>query len=64
MRQWRENVWRNAERLENAKSDEERAAVAADIKSYAAEWARGIASSETPGYRAQRDSYCEQRLGD
>ena len=62
VRQWRENVWRNAERLVNATSDEERAEVAADIKSYAAEWARGIASSQTPGYRAQRDSYCEERL--
>jgi hypothetical protein len=63
VRQWRENVWRNAERLVNAKDDEERAEIAADIKSYAAEWARGIASTPTPGYRAQRDAYCEQQLG-
>src|SRR5688500_17383773 len=63
VRQWRENVWRNAERLVNAKDDAEREAVAADIKSYAAEWARGIAASPTPGYRAQRDAYCEQQLG-
>jgi hypothetical protein len=63
VRQWRENVWRNAERLVNAKDDEERAEVAADIKSYAAEWARGIASTPSPGYRAQRDAYCKQQLG-
>ena len=62
VRQWRENVWRNAERLVNAKDDAERAEVAADIKSYAAEWARGIASTPAPGYRAQRDTYCEQQL--
>ena len=30
VREWREQVWRNAERLVNAKSDEERAAVAAE----------------------------------
>jgi hypothetical protein len=63
VRQWREQVWRNAERLVNAKDDSERAQVAADIKSYAAEWAQGIASTPSPGYRAQRDAYCEQQLG-
>jgi hypothetical protein len=63
VREWRERVWRNAERLVNAKDDAERAEVAADIKSYAAEWARGIASTSTPGYRAQRDAYCAQQLG-
>ncbi|HEY8001585.1 MAG: DUF5995 family protein [Vicinamibacteria bacterium] len=63
VRQWRENVWRNAERLVNAQSDEERAAVAADIQAYAAEWARGIAATPTPGYRATRDAYCAQQLG-
>jgi len=63
VRQWRENVWRNAEKLVNAKDDEERAAVAQDIKSNAAEWAQGIASTPSPGYRAQRDAYCQQQLG-
>jgi hypothetical protein len=64
VRQWRENVWRNAEKLVNAKSDAERAQVAADIQSSAAEWARGIASTPTPGYRATRDAYCHQQLGE
>ena len=62
VRQWREQVWRNAERLVNAKDDAERAEVAADIQSYAAEWARGIAATPSPGYRAQRDAYCAQQL--
>ena len=62
VRQWREQVWRNAERLVNAKDDAERAEVAADIKSYAAEWARGIAAAPASGYRAQRDAYCEAQL--
>ena len=43
--------------------DAERAAVAADIQSYAAEWARGIAAAPFPGYRATRDEYCAQQLG-
>jgi hypothetical protein len=63
VRQWRENVWRNAEKLVNAKTDAERADVAAQIQDYAAEWARGIASTPTPGYRATRDAYCAQQLG-
>ncbi len=62
VRQWRENVWRNAERLVNAKSDAERADVAAQIEAYAAEWARNIAATPQPGYRAQRDAYCQQQL--
>ena len=63
VRQWRENVWRNAERLVNAKSDEERAAVAADIQSYAAAWAEGIAAAPFPGARESRDAYCAEQLG-
>ena len=63
VRQWRENVWRNAERLVNAKTDAERARIAADIQSYAADWARGIAAAPFPGYRATRDEYCAQQLG-
>ncbi len=33
VREWREQVWRNAERLVNANSDAERAAIAAEIQS-------------------------------
>jgi hypothetical protein len=61
--EWREMVWRNAERLTNARSDEERAQVAASIEAYAANWARGIAATPQPGYRASRDAYCKARLG-
>ena len=59
---WRENVWRNAERLTNASSDEERQAIAEDIRTRAADWARGMATFQTPGDRARRDSYCAERL--
>jgi hypothetical protein len=60
---WRENVWRNAERLVNASSDEERRRVADDIETRAADWARGIATFQTPGDRERRDAYCRERLG-
>ncbi|MDQ5834892.1 MAG: DUF5995 family protein, partial [Actinomycetota bacterium] len=63
VREWREQVWRNAERLVNAESDAERQAVADDIEAYAGDYARGIAATQSPGYRAQRDAYCEQQLG-
>jgi Family of unknown function (DUF5995) len=55
---WREEVWRNAERLLNAKSDNERRQVATQIQQGAALWARMMATPQTPGYRAQRDAYC------
>jgi hypothetical protein len=63
VRQWRENVWRNAEKLVNAKTDEERAEVAAGIHEYAARWAAGIAATSFPGMRASREAYCAQRFG-
>ena len=59
---WRERVWRNAERLVNARSEEERRAVADEIESQAAYWARGMAAFQTPGDRARRDAYCAERL--
>jgi hypothetical protein len=56
---WREGVWRNAERLLNAKTEQERALVAQSIETNAANWARMIASVPgPPGYRGQRDAYC------
>src|SRR3954449_1398910 len=59
VKEWREQVWRNAERLLSAKTDEERAQVADQIHQYAGEWARQIANPvHVPGYRAQRDAYC------
>ena len=58
---WREEVWRNAERLVNASSDAQRRQVAMQIQENAAAWARAIAAPQTPGYRPQRDAYCEAR---
>ena len=56
---WREGVWRNAERLLNAKTEAERQLVSQQIEQNAANWARMIASVPgPPGYRQQRDSYC------
>ncbi|MFL5894163.1 MAG: DUF5995 family protein [Thermoleophilaceae bacterium] len=64
VKEWREQVWRNAERLIAAKSDSERAQITDQIQQYAAGWARMIANPvQMPGYRAQRDVYCRQKLG-
>lgn len=62
VRSWREGVWRNAERLVGASSATQRRAVKDQIEANAAAWARSIAAEETPGYRAQRDAYCRERL--
>ena len=58
VRGWREQVWRNAERLISAETREDRKAVADDIKARAADWARTFAAPQQPGYRASRDAYC------
>jgi hypothetical protein len=63
VRAWRELVWRNAERLANAKTDARRASVARSIESTAAITARLIAAVRVPGYGATRDRYCQQQLG-
>ena len=63
VKEWREMVWRNAERLLAAKDAAERRAVADQIEQNAAMWARNIAGPEMPGYRAQRDAYCQSKLG-
>lgn len=57
---WREGVWRNAERLVNARSDEERRSVADSIQAQAAASADLIASvgQGPPGHRQERDAYC------
>src|SRR5687768_8886358 len=56
---WREGVWRNAERLLNARTDQERQLVVESIERNAANWARMIAATPgPPGYRQQRDAYC------
>jgi hypothetical protein len=57
---WREGVWRNAERLLEAKTPAERREVGESIETNAAAWAGLIAGGEMgpPGYRAQRDQFC------
>jgi Family of unknown function (DUF5995) len=59
--EWRERVWRNAERLVEAKTPQERAAIAQQIEDHAAASARSIAGfPQQPGYRAVRDAYCAE----
>jgi hypothetical protein len=62
VRSWREGVWRNAERLANARNDAERMQIAQQIEANAAAWARLMAAPEEPGYRAKRDAYCRAQL--
>jgi hypothetical protein len=63
VKRWREDVWHNAERLIATRNDpQQHAEVVNDIEQNAADWATGIAASQTPGYRAKRDAYCESRL--
>jgi hypothetical protein len=56
---WREGVWRNAERLLEAKTAAERQQVTDSIETNATAWAHLIADGQVPGYRAQRDAYCK-----
>jgi hypothetical protein len=63
VKEWREGVWRNAERLLNARSAEERASISRQIEDDAATWARSIAANDQPaGYRAYRDDYCRTHV--
>ena len=58
VRGWRELVWRNAERLLNAKNKQEQRQVAKSIEDQAALTAQVIAAAGLPGYGATRDAYC------
>ena len=58
---WREGAWRSAERLLAAETPEERAGVAATIRSTATSWADGIAALRFAGYGAARDEFCGAR---
>ncbi|CAN5132935.1 hypothetical protein BH24ACT23_BH24ACT23_11220 [soil metagenome] len=58
VRGWRENVWRNAEKLLNAETKRERRQVAKGIERDAAATAESIAAGGVPGYGATRDEYC------
>lgn len=63
VKDWRERVWQNAERLIATRGNPAaRAEVVREIEQNSADWARLIAADETPGYRAQRDAYCNARL--
>ena len=55
---WRENAWRQAERLVAAKSEAELQGVQQDIETTSAAYARLITSGSQPGYRETRDEYC------
>lgn len=60
--QWREGVWRNAERLVNAGSEEERRQVSESIELNARTSAQSITANPDPaGHRAFRDAYCRAR---
>jgi hypothetical protein len=63
VRVWREQVWRNAERLLTAPTESARQQVVSDIQANAAAWAQGIAAVQVPGIRASRDAYCQKQLG-
>ena len=58
VRAWRENVWRNAEKLLNANGKQEQRQVAKKIEDDAAATATVIAAGGLPGYGATRDAYC------
>ena len=58
VRAWRENVWRNAERLLNAEGKQEQRQVAKKIEDDAAATAEVIAAGSLPGYGTTRDAYC------
>jgi hypothetical protein len=63
VKEWREGVWRNAERLMNATTDAQRQQVSASIEQNAAAWARSILTFQNPpGHRAERDAYCRAHL--
>jgi hypothetical protein len=60
---WREEVWRNAERLLAARTPAELSFVEGTIEANAAATAAMIAGFPMPpGYRAQRDAYCRAHL--
>ena len=63
---WRETAWRNAERLAAARTEAERASVAADIEAYAASQARLLRTQATYPLgmgSAARDAFCAAHHG-
>jgi hypothetical protein len=60
---WREGAWRNAERLLNAETPQQRREVAESIETNARIWAEFIAGPQMPGHRAVRDGFCQAASG-
>lgn len=58
---WREGAWRNAERLVNADTREQRREAKRSIETTARLWAEAIRAATVPGYPAIRDAHCEAR---
>jgi hypothetical protein len=58
IKSWREEAWRNGERLALARTDAERRAVMSSIEANAQAWATFIAAPDFSFYRAQRTAYC------
>ncbi len=56
---WRENAWREAERLVSAKTPAELHQVESQIETTSTAWAKLITSGAMPGYRSTRDAYCQ-----
>jgi uncharacterized protein DUF5995 len=61
LKAWREEAWRNAERLALAKTDAQRANVMAQIETVSETWAHVIAAADFSWYSPTRDAYCFQR---
>lgn len=65
---WREQAWRNAERLVNARTPQERASVAQSIEDFAAQEARtlrlSLAYAPPLSDSAARDAWCAQHWDD
>ena len=64
---WRENAWRNAERLVTAPTPAARALVAQDIENQSVVIANGLKAATAYGLgqsSAARDAYCAQHWDD
>jgi hypothetical protein len=66
--EWRENAWRNAERLVTATTPEARARVAADIEAQANGIAQGLVTTQAYvpllSSSGPRDTFCSAHKGD
>jgi hypothetical protein len=66
LQSWREGVWRNAERLVNAKTPQERADVARSIEGYSETVGRtlyGLGRDDDQARLARRDAFCAAHGG-